>query len=81
MGPDFFRGAQQQDNRQRTQTETEEVPSDMRKNIFTVRGRECWNSLERDCGVFFSEDIQNLSGHDLVQCALGDPVWQGVWTR
>lgn len=46
IGPDFFRGTQQQDNRQRAQTETEEVPSDVRKNIFTVMGRECWNSPE-----------------------------------
>ncbi|KAJ7421912.1 hypothetical protein BTVI_15906 [Pitangus sulphuratus] len=44
----------------------------MRKNFLTMQVTTHWNKIaQRGCGVSFTADIQELSGHNPVQCALG----------
>ena len=53
----------------------------MRGHFCTGRvTRALGQAAQRGCAVCFSGDIQTLPGCHTVQCALGDPAWQGGWT-
>ena len=53
--------------------------TNMRRNSFTVRLAEHWNRLSRGtCGVSFSGDIQDPSGHLLVQPAVRSLLCRGL---
>lgn len=78
---DCFSSAQRQDQRLRTQTETQEVPSECQKTHFCCEG--CWApawALQRVCGVFIL-GYSKSSGHNHGQFAIGDSVWIGVLNK
>ena len=77
----LFSCAQQQDKRQRAQTEAQEVPVEYDGALlYCEGGRALAQVAQRGCGVSFSGDIQNPPGCRPVQRALGDPAQQGDWT-
>jgi len=49
----------------------------MRKNFFTQGDGALEQAAQGCCGVSFSEDIQDLSGRNPVQPAVGDPASAG----
>ncbi|PKU35079.1 hypothetical protein llap_14617 [Limosa lapponica baueri] len=72
-------GAQKQDERQRAQTGTQEIPCEHKEKLLHFEGaRALEQAAQRGCGVYFSGDVPNSPGGVPVQSALGHPVWQGV---
>jgi len=81
-GQALFSGAQRQDKGQWAQTEAEEVPPEQEEELLPSEGDGALEqAAQGGCGVSFSGDTQDLPGQDPVQPALGDPAWQGGWTR
>jgi len=77
-GQTLFSGAQRQDKGQRAQTEAQEVLSEHKEELLPSEGDGAQeHAAQGGCGVSFSGDIQNLSGHDPVQPAVGDPASAG----
>lgn len=63
------------------QLETQEMPSEyVAKLLYFEDDRTLEQSAMRECGVSFSGDVQNLSGCDPLQPALGEPALPGGWT-
>lgn len=71
MGPGFFEQCQCQDKRQWAQSRTQEVPYKHEKLLYFEGDTALKQSAQRVCGVSFSEDIQDLAGHFLVQPTVG----------
>ena len=68
--------------RQQAETEAQEVPAEYEGALLYCEGNRALGQVaQRGCGVSFSGDIQNPPGCHPVQCAVGDPAWQGGWTR
>lgn len=66
---------------QGTKVETQEIRSKyVAKLLYFEDDRALEHSAVRKCGVSFSGDIQNLSGCDPLQPALGEPALPGGWT-
>ena len=77
-GQTLFTGAQRQDKGQWAQTEAQEVPSEHEEELLPSEGDGAVEqAAQRDCGVSFSGDIQDLPGHSPVQPAVGDPASAG----
>lgn len=73
-GQTLFIDVQQQGKGQWAQTEIQEVPSEYEgKLLYTAGGRALEQAAQRGCGASFSGEIQNLSEHNPVQPALGEP--------
>lgn len=72
-------GVQRQSQRQWAQTETQEIASEHQETIFTVRVTESGHRLARQvvCAFSILGDIQNPTGYDPRQPALGDPASAG----
>ena len=70
--------AQWKDKGQRAQTEAEEVPDEHKEEVLYSEGDGALEqAAQRDCGVSFSADVQNLPGRGPVQPAVGDPASAG----
>ena len=75
----LFSCAQRQDERQRAQTEAQEVPAKYEGALlYWEGGRALGQAAQRGCAVSFPGDIQTLPGCHPAQCALGDPAWLRV---
>lgn len=75
----LFSSAQWQDQRQWTQTETQEVPSEHQETLLYCDGNWALEQVaKKDCGVSILRDTQKLSRHGAGQPALGDPAWAEV---
>jgi len=74
----LFSGAQRQDKGQQAQTKALEFPAEHEEELSYF---ECDRTLEhaaqRDCGFFFSGDIQNPPRQSPVQPAVGAPASAG----
>ena len=74
----LFSGAQRQDKGQRAQTEAQEVPSEHEEELLHSEGDGALGQVaQRDCGVFFSGDTQDLAGQGPVHPTVGDPALAG----
>ena len=70
----FSSGAQCQDERQWSQTETQEVSSEHQETLFYCEGNWALERVvQRACGIFYLADIQKLSLQGPGQPSLGDP--------
>ena len=75
-GQTLFSGAQRQHKGQWAQTEVEKFCLNTRKN-FTEGDGALEQAAQRDCGVYFSGDIQDPPGQGPGQPAVGDPASAG----
>jgi len=71
-GARIFSGTQWQDNGQRAQTGTQEVPSEREVKVLYFEGHGPLQlAAQTGCGVSFSGETQNLPGHFPVQLIVG----------
>lgn len=62
------------DKRQWAQNKAQDVPSPYEEKVlYYEHDRVLVQVAQRSFVVYFSGDIKNLSGHNLMQRALGDP--------
>lgn len=68
----FSKLSSEKNNRKQAQTEMQEIPLKHKKKVLTVRVVKHWMVAQRDWGVSILGAIQNLTGHNAGQHALGD---------